>query len=275
MAIGIVAVLPGMFPASISVAPNSPRARENERIVPASTPGQASGSATERNTRHSEAPSVRAASRKRESTCSRAARAVRYISGNATTDAAITVAGHEKTTVAPSFSSSFPGGPLRPNKSSRKNPTTVGGSTSGSRQTPSTSAIAGPVRRWRHAAAARPATSVTSVATTLVSSDIQSGDQSIGELAVTWAISVTGTIGTGLYLERFFSAYNLQSLSRFLSRGPREAMCAENSAGRIRYFPNSKAVREPALARTEPRALAPFQGQGIRRERRPAAGASA
>ena len=88
---GIVAVLPGILPASISVAPNSPSARANERIVPASTPGHASGSATARNTRHSEAPSVRAASRNRESTCSSAARAVRYISGNATTAAAITV----------------------------------------------------------------------------------------------------------------------------------------------------------------------------------------
>ncbi|HXR09487.1 MAG TPA: hypothetical protein VN792_01860 [Candidatus Acidoferrales bacterium] len=44
------------------------------------------------------------------------------------------------------------------------------------------------------------------VAVMLVSSDIQSGDQSIGVLAAIWAASVVGAIGTELYLERLFSA---------------------------------------------------------------------
>ena len=52
---------PGMSPASMSVAPNSPSARAKERIVPASSPGAASGTTMRRKTRHSEAPSVRAA----------------------------------------------------------------------------------------------------------------------------------------------------------------------------------------------------------------------
>src|SRR5579875_1537513 len=98
IAMGSVWVFPGMLPAIISVAPNSPRARAKARMVPAMTPGHASGSATFQKALHSEAPSVRAAWRKLGFTCSSAPRAERYISGKATTVAAITVAGHEKST---------------------------------------------------------------------------------------------------------------------------------------------------------------------------------
>src|SRR5208282_839008 len=103
-----------------------------------------------------------------------------YIKGKATTAAAITVAGQEKTTVALNFSSSLPSGPWRPNSSGSRNPITVGGKTRGRRKKPSTSAVAGPVRCSRHAAAASPTHSVIAVAVILVPSDIQSGDQSIG-----------------------------------------------------------------------------------------------
>jgi hypothetical protein len=41
----------------------------------------------------------------------------------------------------------------------------------------------GPLRRSRQAAAASPTASVSSVAVALVSSDIQTGDQSIGVIA--------------------------------------------------------------------------------------------
>src|SRR5512140_1474955 len=99
MAIGIVAVLPGILPASISVAPNSPMQRASERTVAAATPGHANGKVTVQNTRHSDAPSVRAASSKLGSTCSKAPRAVIYMMGNAITEAEMTVAGHEKMTV--------------------------------------------------------------------------------------------------------------------------------------------------------------------------------
>ena len=62
MARGIVCVLPGMLPATMMVAPNSPRARENDKTMPDSKPCQAIGKLTVQNTRHSFAPSVRAAS---------------------------------------------------------------------------------------------------------------------------------------------------------------------------------------------------------------------
>src|ERR1700678_3881719 len=180
---GIVSVFPGMFPAIIRVAPNSPSARAKERIVPARIPGQARGSGISRNTRHSDAPSVRAACVKFGSTCSSAARAVRYISGNATTAAASTVAGQEKTIVPPKANRSLPSGPLRPKSRSRKKPTTVGGNIRGIRKSPSTSAAPPPVRLSRHAAAASPMTKVKTVAVALVAIEIHRGDQSIaGEL---------------------------------------------------------------------------------------------
>ena len=79
-----------MFPATISVAPNSPMARANASMVPARTPRQASGNVTRKNTRSSEAPSVRAAFSSCVSTPSNAARADLNTSGNATMAAANT-----------------------------------------------------------------------------------------------------------------------------------------------------------------------------------------
>ena len=95
------------------------------------------------------------------------------------TVAAITVAGHENTTVAPTCIRSLPIGPFRPKSKRRKNPTTVGGSTRGRRNAPSIKAAPAPERFSRHAAAANPATSVTAVAVRLVASEIHRGDQSI------------------------------------------------------------------------------------------------
>ena len=101
----MVAVLPGILPASINVAPNSPNERANAKTVPAATPGQARGIVTDQKIFHSEAPSVRAAFSILISTCSKAPRAVIYISGKAITAALITVAGQENTTLAPNISS--------------------------------------------------------------------------------------------------------------------------------------------------------------------------
>ena len=57
--------LPGMLPASISVAPNSPSARANARTSPARIPFRASGSVTSSAVRHSDRPSVRPRARDR------------------------------------------------------------------------------------------------------------------------------------------------------------------------------------------------------------------
>ena len=111
------------------------------------------------------------------STCSSAARAVMYISGNETTAAAITVAGQEKTTVVPTRNRSWPIGPFLPKSRSRRKPTTVGGRMSGSNKTPSRIASADPVRLPRHAAAETPATNVIAVAVRLVAREIQIGEK--------------------------------------------------------------------------------------------------
>src|SRR3972149_1977608 len=51
---GSVWVLPGILPAIMSVAPNSPSARTNAKSKPVATPGQASGSITLQRIRCSE-----------------------------------------------------------------------------------------------------------------------------------------------------------------------------------------------------------------------------
>ena len=60
MATGSVRVTPGMLPAIMIVAPNSPIARAKPRTAPAASAGYASGSVIEKNTRSGDAPSVAA-----------------------------------------------------------------------------------------------------------------------------------------------------------------------------------------------------------------------
>lgn len=127
----MVWVLPGMLPAIIKVAPNSPRALAKDSIAPEATPGQAKGRVIVQKILHSETPKVLAASKILESIISKAPLVVLYISGNDTTVAAITVAGHEKITFMLIRFKSFPMGLFIPNINRRKNPKTVGGSTIG------------------------------------------------------------------------------------------------------------------------------------------------
>ena len=184
IAMGIVWVRPGMLPASMSVAPNSPSARAKARTVPASTPGAAIGNSTLRKTRPSEAPNVRAASRSLGFTCSKAPSAVRYISGKATTVAAITVAGQEKTMVMPISDSARPMKLCRPKTSNRKKPTTVGGRTSGSVSRPSIQTRKRPSMPNICLAAYSPRKKVAMVAAQVVASEMNSGDMSKDAITV-------------------------------------------------------------------------------------------
>ena len=52
----MVWVFPGILPANIKVAPNSPRERAKERMIPAIIPGQARGTVTRQKICHSGAP---------------------------------------------------------------------------------------------------------------------------------------------------------------------------------------------------------------------------
>ena len=96
-----VRVRPGMLPATITVAPNSPSARANARTVPARTPRQARGSVTRKNAAAGAQPSVRPRPTSRGSTPSNAVRAERTSSGNDMTAVASTTAFHVNTTSMP------------------------------------------------------------------------------------------------------------------------------------------------------------------------------
>jgi hypothetical protein len=98
---GTVWVLPGILPASMSVAPNSPSARAKARTSPARMPLRARGSVTSIAVRHSERPSVKAAFSSSRSTEAMAAAAVRTRSGKAITVAAMAAAYQVNATVKP------------------------------------------------------------------------------------------------------------------------------------------------------------------------------
>src|SRR6185503_798351 len=83
-----VRVSPGMFETNVIVAPNSPSALAKPMMSPASSPGNASGSVTVRNTQNGLAPSVPADSSIRRSTFSMPSRIARTTSGNDMTPAA-------------------------------------------------------------------------------------------------------------------------------------------------------------------------------------------
>ena len=117
-------------------------------------------------------------------TCSSAPSEVLYINGNATTVAAMTVAGHEKAIIRPMCSSADPTGLRRPKISSRKNPTTVGGSTSGRVSTPSTHARIDPCNPYIARAAISPRKNVATVAAQVVAIEMMSGDESNGRCTV-------------------------------------------------------------------------------------------
>jgi len=101
---------------------------------------------------------------------------VRYISGKATTVAAITVAGPEKTITMPICSCTWPMKLRLPSSRRRKKPTTVGGRTNGSVRRPSTYARRLPRTPDINLAASIPRKNVSTVATQVVASEIHGGE---------------------------------------------------------------------------------------------------
>ena len=102
-----------------------------------------------------------------------------YISGNDTTVADITVAGHEKTTVMPSGESACPMGPFLPNVNSSTSPTTVGGKTRGRINSPSIRVLYLPRYRAIQRAAAIPKKKVITVAVRTVLTEIHKGETKV------------------------------------------------------------------------------------------------
>src|SRR3546814_10285485 len=101
MAMDRVCVCPGMLPAIIRVAPNSPRARANARNTPAKIPGIAKGSVTLKKVATALTPKTCAPFSRAGSTPSKAARAALSTMGKATTVAATTAACQVNTSTIP------------------------------------------------------------------------------------------------------------------------------------------------------------------------------
>ena len=129
----MVEVFPDILPASIEVAPYSPIALAKLSIAPENSEGDATGHTILKKILNSDSPKVLPAYIKFLSSCKNADFAFLYISGNAIIKAAIT----HPTKLWTIFIwkcpyKNIPTGLLLLNIRSRKNPTTVGGSTIGS-----------------------------------------------------------------------------------------------------------------------------------------------
>ena len=124
-------MLPSWLPARKSVHPNSPKARAKASTVPEAMDDQAKGSMRRMKMRPLDQPRVRAASSMFGSKLSKAPRALRYMSGKATTTAAMTVACQLNTSGNPISWKKRPKAVLRPSADSKRKPQTVGGSTMG------------------------------------------------------------------------------------------------------------------------------------------------
>ena len=119
MASGSVWVSPGMLPATISVMPKSPSARQKASTVPATTERQASGRVMDQKMPHSERPSVRAACSSLTSTDSNPACAALMRSAMEPTHAARTAARQVNASSMPAASKARPTGPRRAIRSRR------------------------------------------------------------------------------------------------------------------------------------------------------------
>ena len=120
-----------MFPAIIIVAPNSPKALVKESIAPPNIDCQLFGSITFQNIQFSDLPNVLAAFIILVSICSKAPLLVLYISGKETIKEASIAPLKVNIKGKPNFSTMLPIKEFLPKNISKKNPTTVGGSTKG------------------------------------------------------------------------------------------------------------------------------------------------
>lgn len=119
IASAIVRVSPGMFDTKLIVAPNSPSAFANARLIPATRPGRLSGSVTCRNAAHGRAPRPDAASCTSRGIASIDSRIARTNSGNAITAAAITAPVQRNANVRPNHAyNQCPIAPCRPSSTS-------------------------------------------------------------------------------------------------------------------------------------------------------------
>src|SRR5882724_69341 len=147
---GSVRVSPGMFETNVITAPNSPRPAAKAVTAPAMTPGNISGNVIVAKRSTDFAPNVLAASSSPRSTPSSDKRIARTISGNDITAVANAAPAVEKISWIPNVRyNQPPAGPRIPNNSSKRYPTTTGGSTSGKWTNESSNSRPGKLRRVR------------------------------------------------------------------------------------------------------------------------------
>src|SRR5918999_75471 len=155
MASGAVWVVPARFPANTIVAPNSPRARAQHRVEPATRAGAVAGRVTVRRIISLLAPSVAAASSRRVSTARNPASSVTTRNGAATKAAATTAAAVVKGSETPRPCITPPARPRRPRAVRSPTPATTGGSTMGRTTSARTTRRPGqPARASAHASGA-------------------------------------------------------------------------------------------------------------------------
>ena len=161
-----------------SVAPNSPRARANASTIPAAMLDHDSGSISRTKIFALLHPSVRAASSMLRSRLSNAPSALRYISGNATTTAAMTHAAGLKMSGKPVSIQNRPNAVFEPHAKSRMKPHTVGGSTMGMVKMASKMLFARELRFRQKYAANKPRMTMNTMAMPVVRRLTHSGLQS-------------------------------------------------------------------------------------------------
>lgn len=144
---GMFWVFPGIFPATMRVAPNSPRDLANANTIPLNMPGDASGRLTLKNAFILLAPSDIAAASKSESTFKKALLQLWYIKGRETMVAAIQAATQVKISLIPKVSyKNLPMIPLFPININSPYPTTEGGNIIGNKRI--TSSISLPLKSY-------------------------------------------------------------------------------------------------------------------------------
>lgn len=127
-----VSVRPGMKPATMMVAPNSPMERAKASRMPAMMPRLARGRVIFRNTWNRLPPRERAAASRWAGTSSKAVRRERTRRGKAMTARARTTAFQVKMTSMPKVESHEPMNPVFPKSLRRMRPVATGGMTRGS-----------------------------------------------------------------------------------------------------------------------------------------------
>ena len=162
---GAVRVRPGMFPDTMTTAPNSPMLRAKASSVPAAMAGLSAGSMTLRNVVHRRAPSTRAASSSAGSSSSSTGCTLRTTNGSVTNSSARRMPSWAKTMWIPWRSKNPPSGEFGPYSATSITPATRVGTAKGRSTTVARSSRPGNLIRTRTYASSVPSTALITAVT--------------------------------------------------------------------------------------------------------------